>query len=142
MVQSPLPLVNTLVTSSVSLATNSVATSARMALKSEELLEETILTMRAARPVIQAIGEALEAGLLDDVNELLATVSETQGDVRAARDAVERLVGLVNTTLDGVGGVPGAQLILKGVARVAGGTKSAIPVVLSQAEGKPRSKSG
>ncbi len=142
MVQSPLPLVNTLVTSSVSLAANSVATSARMALKSEELLEEMILTMRAARPVIQAIGEALEAGLLDDVNELLATVSETQDDVRAARDAVERLVGLVNTTLDGVGGVPGAQLILKGVARVAGGTKSAIPVVLSQPEGKPRSKSG
>lgn len=132
MVQSPLPLVNSLVTGSVSLAANSMATSARMALKSEELLEEIILTMRAARPVIEAVGEAIEAGLLDDINELLSTVSETQDDVRAARDAVERLVGLVNTTLDGVGGVPGAQLILKGVARVAGGTKTAIPVVLAE----------
>lgn len=134
MVQSPLPLVNSLVTGSVTLAANSVATSARMALKSEELLEEIILTMRAARPVIEALGEAIDNGLLDDVNTLLATVSETQDDVRAARDAVERLVGLVNTTLDGVGGVPGAQIILKGIARVAGGTKTAIPVVLAEAE--------
>jgi len=136
MVQSPLPLVNGLVTGSMSLAANSVATSARMALKSEELLEELILTMRAARPVIEAVGEALEAGLLDDVNELLSTVAETQEDVRAAREAVERLVGLVNTTLDSVGGVPGAQVILKGISRVAGGTKSAIPVVLSKPDTK------
>ena len=138
MVQSPLPLVNSLVTGSVSLAANSVATSARMAVKSEELLEETILTMRAARPVLQALGEAIENGLLDDVNELLSTVSETQDDVRAARDAIERLVGLINTTLDGVGGVPGAQLILKGVARVASGTKAAIPVVFTEPEAKPK----
>jgi hypothetical protein len=139
MVQSPLPLVSSIVTGSVSLAANSVATSARMALKSEELLEELILTMRAARPVIEALGEAIEAGLLDDVNELLSTVSETQDDVRAAREAVERLVGLVNTTLDGVGGVPGAQTILKGISRVASGTKSAIPVVLSKPDGKSSS---
>jgi len=124
MVQSPLPLVNSLVTGSVSLAANSVATSARMALKSEELLEEVILTLRAARPLIEALSDAVEAGLLDDINELLATVSETQDDVKAARDAIERLVGIINTTLDGVGGVPGAQLILKGVARVASGAKA------------------
>jgi len=136
MVQSPLPLVNSLVTGSMSLAASSVATSARMALKSEELLEELILTMRAARPVIEAVGEAIEAGLLDDVNELLSTVAETQEDVRAAREAVERLVGLVNTTLDSVGGVPGAQVILKGISRVASGTKSAIPVVLSKPDTK------
>lgn len=132
MVQSPLPLVSSLVTGSVSLAANSVATSARMAVKSEELLEEVILTLRTARPLIEALSEAVESGLLDDINELLSTVSETQDDVKAARDAIERLVGIINTTLDGVGGVPGAQLILKGVARVAGGTRSAIPVVLSK----------
>jgi hypothetical protein len=74
----------------------------------------------------------MEAGLLDDINELLSTVSATQDDVKAARDAIERLVGLINTTLDGVGGVPGAQIILKGISRVANGTKSAIPVVLSE----------
>lgn len=136
MVQSPLPLVNSLVTGSVSLATNSVATSARMALKSEELLEEAILTLRTARPVLEAVGAAIEAGLLDDINELLSTVAETQDDVRAAREAVERLVGLINTTLDGVGGVPGAQIILKGISRVAGSTKSAIPVVLAGPEAK------
>jgi hypothetical protein len=141
MVQSPLPLVNSLVTGSVSLAANSVATSARMALKSEELLEEVILTLRAARPLIEALSEAVDAGLLDDINELLSTVSETQDDVKAARDAIERLVGIINTTLDGVGGVPGAQLILKGVARVAGGTRSAIPVVLSEPEATAKPKS-
>ena len=43
--------------------------------------------------------------------------------MRAAREAIERLVGIINTTLDGVGGVPGAQLILKGVARVTSGAK-------------------
>jgi hypothetical protein len=123
MVQSPLPLVNSLVTGSVSLAANSVATSARMALKSEELLEEVILTLRAARPLIEALSTAVEDGLLDDINELLSTVSETQDDVKAARDAIERLVGIINTTLDGVGGVPGAQLILKSVARVTSGTR-------------------
>ncbi|HJR89551.1 MAG TPA: hypothetical protein VJ782_05255 [Aeromicrobium sp.] len=139
MVQSPLPLVNSLVTSSVSLAANSVATSARMALKSEELLEELILTLRAARPLIEALSEAVDAGLLDDINELLSTVSETQDDVKAARDAIERLVGLINTTLDSVGGVPGAQIILKGISRVAGGTKSAIPVVFAEPEAE-RSK--
>ena len=140
MVQSPLPLVNSLVTGSVSLAANSVATSARMALKSEELLEELILTMRAARPVIEALGEAIDAGLLEDVNQLLSTVSETQDDVRAARESIERLVGLINTTLDSVGGVPGAQIILKGISRVASGTKSAIPVVLSEPSEKPKPK--
>ncbi len=123
MVQSPLPLVNSLVSGSVSLAANSVATSARMALKSEELLEEVILTLRAARPLIEALSAAVDDGLLDDVNQLLTTVSETQDDVRAAREAIERLVGIINTTLDGVGGVPGAQLILKGVARVTSGAK-------------------
>jgi hypothetical protein len=140
MVQSPLPLVNSLVTGSVSLAANSVATSARMAFKSEELLEEVILTLRAARPLIEALGEAVEAGLLDDINGLLATAGDTQDDIKAARESIERLVGVINTTLDGVGGVPGAQLILKGVARVAGGTKSAIPVVLAAPE-KPKPKS-
>ena len=140
MVQSPLPLVNSLVTGSVSLAANSVATSARMALKSEELLEELILTMRAARPVIEALGEAIDAGLLEDVNQLVSTVSETQDDVRAARESIERLVGLINTTLDSVGGVPGAQIILKGISRVASGTKSAIPVVLSEPSEKSKPK--
>jgi hypothetical protein len=132
MVQSPLPFVNGLVTGSVSLAANSVATSARMALKSEELLEEVILTLRTARPLIEALGEAVEAGLLDDINGLLAKAGDTQDDIKAARESIERLAGVINATLDGVGGVPGAQLILKGVARVAGGTKTAIPVVLSE----------
>jgi hypothetical protein len=132
---------NSLVTGSVSLAANSVATSARMAFKSEELLEEVILTLRAARPLIEALGEAVEAGLLDDINGLLSTAGDTQDDIKAARESIERLVGVINATLDGVGGVPGAQLILKGVARVAGGTKSAIPVVLSEQEEKPKPQS-
>lgn len=140
MVQSPLPFVNGLVTGSVSLAANSVATSARMALKSEELLEEVILTLRASRPIIEALGVAIEAGLLDDINALVTTASETQDDVKAAREAIERLVSVINTTLDGVGGVPGAQLILKGFARVAGGTKTAVPVVLSEPDLKPAPK--
>jgi hypothetical protein len=128
MVQSPLPFVNNLVNGSVSLAANSVATSARMAIKSEELLEEVILTLRAARPLIEALGGAVEAGLLDDINALLSTAGDTQEDIRAARESIERVVGVINATLDGVGGVPGAQLILKGLGRVAGGIRTPGPV--------------
>ena len=110
------------------MAVGSVTTSARIALKSEELLEETISTMRAARPVIDALGRALDDGLADDVRRLLQTASQTQDDVRAAREAVERLVNVINTTLDGVGGVPGAQLILKSLSRLSGPPKVPNPI--------------
>lgn len=131
MASNPLEFIGELAKDSVSLTASSIATSVRMAGKSEELLEEAILTLRAARPVIQALSDAIESGLLDDVKVLLSTVSETQEDVRAARESMDRVIGLINTGLDGVGGVPGAQLILKGIARVASSTKTAIPVVVA-----------
>jgi hypothetical protein len=137
MVSNPLPFIGELAKDSMSLTASSIATSVRMAGKSEELLEEAILTLRAARPVINALAEAIDAGLLDDFKVLLGTVAESQDDVRAARESVERLVSLINTTLDSVGGVPGAQLILKGIARVSAGTKSAIPVSLVTEPQKP-----
>lgn len=140
MASKPLDFLGELAKDSVSLTASSIATSVRMAGKSEELLEEAILTLRAARPVIHALSEAIEGGLLDDVKALLSTMSETQDDVRAARESMERVVGLVNSTLDGVGGVPGAQLILKGISRVASGTKTAIPVSVVTEPEKPASK--
>jgi hypothetical protein len=128
MVSSPLDAAGKLAKDSLNMAVGSVTTSARIALKSEELLEETISTMRAARPVIDALGRALDDGLADDVRRLLQTASQTQDDVRAAREAVERLVNVINTTLDGVGGVPGAQLILKSLSRLSGPPKVPNPI--------------
>src|SRR5690349_3405227 len=118
MASSPLSSAGKLARGSVNLAVGSVTTSARLALKSEELLEETIATMRAARPVIDAVARALDDGLADDIRRLLSTAAQTQEDVRAAREAVERLVGIINSTLDGVGGVPGAHLVLKSLSRL------------------------
>jgi hypothetical protein len=140
MASNPLDFLGELAKDSVTLTATSIATSVRMAGKSEELLEEAILTLRAARPVIQALSEAIENGLLDDVKVLLSTVSETQEDVRAARESMERVVSLINTGLEGVGGVPGAQLILKGIARVASGTKTAIPVVMASEPERSKAK--
>jgi hypothetical protein len=118
MASSPLTSAGKLARGSVNLAVGGVTTSARLALKSEELLEETIATMRAARPVIDAVARALDDGLADDIRRLLSTAAQTQEDVRAAREAVERLVGIINSTLDGVGGVPGAHLVLKSLSRL------------------------
>ena len=118
MASSPLSSAGKLARDSVNLAVGGVTTSARLALKSEELLEETIATMRAARPVIDAVARALDDGLADDIRRLLSTAAQTQEDVRAAREAVERLVGIINSTLDGVGGVPGAHLVLKSLSRL------------------------
>ena len=140
MVSNPLPFIGDLAKDSMSLTASSIATSLRMAGKSEELLEEAILTLRAARPVINALADAVDAGLLDDIKVLLGTVTETQDDVRAARESVERLVGLINITLDSVGGVPGAQLILKGIARVSAGTKTSIPVSVVTEPRRPAKK--
>lgn len=128
MASSPLSSAGKLARGSVNLAVGGVTTSARLALKSEELLEETIATMRAARPVIDALGRALDDGLADDVRRLLSTAAQTQEDVRAAREAVERLVGIINSTLDGVGGVPGAQIVLKSLSRFTAPPKVPNPV--------------
>jgi hypothetical protein len=128
MASNPLDAAGKLAKDSLNLAVGGVTTSARLALKSEELIEETIATMRAARPVIDALGRALDAGLDEDVRRLLETAAQTQEDVRAAREAVERLVSVINATLDGVGGVPGAQLILKSLSRLSGPPKVPNPV--------------
>jgi hypothetical protein len=122
MASNPLDAAGKLAKDSLNLAVGGVTTSARIAMKSEELMEETIRTMRAARPIIDALGRALEAGLDEDIKRLLQTAADTQDDVRAAREAVERLVGIINTTIDGVGGAPGVGLILKSLGRLGGGT--------------------
>ena len=128
MVSNPLPGAGKLARDSVNLAVGGVTTSARLAMKSEELMEETIRTMRAARPVIDALGRALDQGLDEDVRRLLQTAAQTQDDVRAAREAVERLVAIINTTIDGVGGAPGVQLILKSLGRLGSAPKVPSPV--------------
>lgn len=116
-----------LAASSASLAASSVVTSAKMAATSQELLEEVVLTLRAARPLVKALSDAVEDGLIDDIRQLVATAAETQEDVRAAREAAERIVGLVDATLDGVGGVPGAKLVVRGLQIIAGGIPGGLP---------------
>lgn len=142
MAPTPLDGVGKLAKNSVLLAAGGAATSVRIAMKSEELIEETIKTMQAARPVIAALSRALEDGLADDVRRLLATAADTQDDIRAAREAAERLLGLVNATIDGVGGAPGVQLVLKGIARLGGVPKPPSPVAAGVTAGAGAVKVG
>ncbi|MFT4187685.1 MAG: hypothetical protein QM621_03810 [Aeromicrobium sp.] len=94
----------------IGLAASSLAGSARFAEKIETLLDEAIATLRAARPVLEAVGKEIEDGLLDDVRALLASVPETQEDVRVARASAERIAGVIDGALSPLGAVPGAKL--------------------------------
>lgn len=89
---------------------------ARIAGKAEILLDETIETMRATRRVVETVGVALESTL-----PVLATIHDTQADVRHAREAAEHLVGLVDTTLVQLDSLPGAKLVRRRMSRVSGG---------------------
>ncbi|MFT4298971.1 MAG: hypothetical protein QM597_04970 [Aeromicrobium sp.] len=106
------------------LAASSIAGSARFAEKIETLLDEAIATLRAARPVLEAVNAEIEKGLLDDVRALLTTVPDTQQDVRVARESAERIAGIIDGALMPLGAVPGAKLA-KRVARGRGPGKDA-----------------
>lgn len=71
----------------------------------------------------QLSGVAVETTL-----PVLTTIPATQDDVRQAREAAERLVGLVDTTLVQLDSLPGAKLVRRRMNRVptAGGASASL----------------
>lgn len=128
-------------TNGFSRATSTIAYVERMAAKAETLLDETTDAVRAARPVIDAMAEAVEDGMVDDMRTtvgqmqntvglvdrttravqgtlpVVASLHTTQTDVRVAREAAEHLVGLVNTTIEQLDSLPGARLVRRRITR-------------------------
>jgi len=143
----------------VSLSTDGLDYTVRMTGKAETFLDEAIGFMQDARPLVVALTDAVESGLIDDVRRVMritetainqvALVSnrldqaasqlaklvpsvdktaqgmkslmpvieglpQTQEDIRIARDAVQRVEALVNTTLGQLDIIPGAKLV-KGI---------------------------
>ena len=76
----------------------------RVAHKSEILLDETIETMRAARPLIRALSEAVDDGLLDEMRD---TMHQSDSTIRLANTVSRR----VNVTLEQLDSLPGAKQV-------------------------------
>jgi len=118
----------------------------RLATKGEEFLDETLETMRAARPFMTAVNDLIEDGLLEDLHSLLKKVDrsldlvldtlelgkptlkslqQTQEDIRVARQTAEQMLGMVTESLTVVESIPGASLVT-GTLKSAGRTASRI----------------
>jgi len=131
------------VTITVGQAAAGAAMVTRLATKGEELLDETLETMRAARPLMTAVNDLIEDGLLQDLHSLLKKVDrsldlvldtlelgkpaltslqQTQEDIRVARQTAEQMLGMINESLTVVESIPGASLVtgtVKGTLRTA-----------------------
>lgn len=131
------------VTITVGQAAAGAAMVTRLATKGEELLDETLETMRAARPLMTAVNDLIEDGLLQDLHSLLKKVDrsldlaldtlelskpaltslkETQEDIRVARQTAEQLLGMITESLAVVESIPGASLVtdtVKGTLKTA-----------------------
>ena len=111
---------NTTLRPVANLVGEAISTPVRLLGKLETLLDETIGTLQAARPSIEAVGLAIENGLLDDVRALVVQLEgfpDLQADVRAATDAAERVAGLINLTFSPLNNIPGARLVTNRLGR-------------------------
>jgi hypothetical protein len=166
------PITNAVVTFAgalVSLSTDGLSYTIRMTGKAETFLDEAIGFMQDARPLVVALTEAVDTGMIDDVRRVMRITEaainqitlvsnrldqaagqlakllpsvvgtaqgmkslvpvieglpQTQEDIRIARDAVQRVEALVNSTLGQLDAIPGAKLakgVSSGVVGAAGG---------------------
>jgi hypothetical protein len=144
----------------VSLSTDGLDYTIRMTGKAETFLDEAIGFMQDARPLVVALTEAVDTGMIDDVRRVMRITEaainqitlvsnrldqaagqlakllpsvvgtaqgmkslvpvieglpQTQEDIRVARDAVQRVEAMVNSTLGQLDALPGAKLV-KGVS--------------------------
>jgi len=120
------------VTMTVGQAMAGAAMAARLATKGEELLDETLETMRVARPFMSAVNDLIEDGLMQDLHSLLKkvdrsldvainalelttptlkTLQQTQEDIRVARQTAEQMLGMVTESIQAVESIPGASLV-------------------------------
>lgn len=106
---------------------NGLDFSSRVAGKLETLIDETILTLQATRPLLQAAAEALESGIVDEIRDALGKTDDlvelaakmaTQLDhVQVMVDATSPALGLVNTTIEQVNQLPGASFVRRRITR-------------------------
>lgn len=146
----------------------------RVARKAEALLDESIDVVRTARPVVEAVAQAVDDGLVDDlrsavrqadagftrmnrvsgqieqtvpaidstlsrigrtlpvvertaraVHDTMPGVSvlpSTRDEIRMAREATERLAGVLNAALEQLEALPGAGLVRRTLVRPAPGS--------------------
>lgn len=150
----------------VTLSTDGLGYAVRMTGKAETFLDESIGFLQDARPLVVALTEAVESGMIDDIRRVMriteVTVNQialvsarldsaatqiakilpsvdrtaegmkkmlpvieglpaTQEDIRLARDAVQRVEALVNSTIAQLDVIPGAKLV-KGITGSVAGT--------------------
>lgn len=155
----------------VTLTTDGLSYSIRMSSKAETFLDESIGFLQDARPLVVALGKAVDSGMIEDTRRLMrivettvnqvaivnsrldAAVSQltrmlptvdktaqsmkkvlpvieglpaTQEDIRAAREAVQRVENLVNIVLEQVDAIPGARLMRDLGGGIAGGIASGL----------------
>ncbi|MFL6159011.1 MAG: hypothetical protein ACJ72D_23230 [Marmoricola sp.] len=120
------PLTRAVVTFSgalVSLGTDGLDYTVRMTGKAETFLDEAIGFMQDARPLVVALTEAVESGMIDDVRRVM----------RITETAINQ-VALVSNRLDQAA----SQLakLVPSVDRTAAGMKSLLPVI----EGLPQTQ--
>ncbi|MFL6022795.1 MAG: hypothetical protein ACJ72O_05605 [Marmoricola sp.] len=120
------PLTNAVVTFAgalVSLSTDGLSYTVRMTGKAEAFLDEAIGFMQDARPLVVALTEAVDSGMIDDVRRVM----------RITETAINQ-VALVSKRLDQAAG----QLakLIPSVDKTAAGMKSLMPVI----EGLPQTQ--
>ena len=120
------PITNAVVTFAgalVSLGTDGLSYTVRMTGKAETFLDEAIGFMQDARPLVVALTEAVDTGMIDDVRRVM----------RITETAINQ-VALVSNRLDQAA----TQLakLVPSVDRTAAGMKSLLPVI----EGLPQTQ--
>ncbi len=86
------------------------------------LLEETRPLIREATPLVPQLAAMLRtvqeaSAHVDDVVGVIATLPDTQQDVRVAVETLQTLVGLANLGLAQLESIPGARLVRKRITQ-------------------------
>jgi hypothetical protein len=99
----------------------SVDYTGRMALKVEQLLDEIILTLQVARPVMVTVARALDDGFLDQLSATMRQIDAVTGVMGKATgqfdvvlpliDATAPITGMVSTGLGQVNSLPGLRRV-------------------------------
>ncbi|MCX6397286.1 MAG: hypothetical protein NTV23_12415 [Propionibacteriales bacterium] len=100
----------------VTLSTDGVASTVRVAGKAETFLDESIGFMRDARPLVVALTQAVESGMIDDVRRIMRITETTVNQI-----------ALVSARLDSAATQIGK--ILPSIDRTAEGMKKVLPVI-------------
>lgn len=100
----------------VTLSTDGLGYTVRMTGKAETFLDESIGFLSDARPLVRALTEAVDAGLIDDVRRIMRITETTVTQI-----------ALVSARLDSAA----AQLakVLPSIDRTAAGMKNLVPVI-------------